>query len=55
MTKRLVEKGRHNSKAMIKGIILKPIFDDNSVPIQEFGIRMKQTEATTEPSIIYSV
>lgn len=32
MTKRLVEKGfekgRHNSKAMIKGIILKPIFDD---------------------------
>jgi len=37
MTKRLVEKGfekgRHNSKAMIKGINLKSVFDDISEPM----------------------
>ena len=45
MTKRLVEKGyekgRHRSKAMIKGVKLKSLYEDCSEPNREIGLGLK--------------
>jgi putative DNA primase/helicase len=58
MTKRLVEKGfekgRHNSKAMIKGIKLKSIYDDTSEPIPQASMGMRHA-TPTNPNSEYSV
>ncbi|WP_330130811.1 phage/plasmid primase, P4 family [Shewanella xiamenensis] len=58
MTKRLVEKGfekgRHNSKAMIKGIKLKSIYDDISEPIPQASMGMRHV-TPTNPNSEYSV
>lgn len=58
MTKRLVEKGfekgRHNSKAMIKGIKLKSAFDDIPEQIPQASMGMRHA-TPTNPNSEYSV
>ncbi|MFB2672900.1 phage/plasmid primase, P4 family [Shewanella xiamenensis] len=57
MTKRLVEKGfekgRHNSKAMVKGIKLKSAYDDISVPVPQTSMGMRHITEISELSVDY--